>query len=248
MLARLDSRRLPGKALAAVAGRPLLDYPISRVPAALLDQPLILATSARQIDDPLAEFGRSMGLAVYRGDAEDVAGRLVAAARTHQLDAVLRLNGDSPFVDPELVALAVSAFRQRSVDMVTNLQPRSAPYGVSAEVISVAALESCLAGPLESGDREHVTPVLYRSLPRGRIAALTPSDAGYPDYGDTHGLARLCLTIDEPEDLISFRNFVAALKVPWEAVRVKDAVESGCFSRRVHLPIRAQQNGAHPDS
>ena len=57
-----------------------------------------MATSTEASDDPVAEFCEQAGVAVHRGSLEDVASRVLDAARAHDLDAFVRINGDSPFL------------------------------------------------------------------------------------------------------------------------------------------------------
>src|SRR4051812_7803637 len=111
ILARLDSNRLPGKALRDIAGRPLVGYVVDLCrQVAGVDQ-VVLATSNRAVDEPLARFARSEGIACVRGDTEDVAGRFLYAMESTGFAGALRVNGDSPLNRPALLARAVEVFR-----------------------------------------------------------------------------------------------------------------------------------------
>ena len=55
ILARLDSTRLPGKALRQVKGVPLIGYIIARAKRIPDLEVLVLATTERPLDDSLAE-------------------------------------------------------------------------------------------------------------------------------------------------------------------------------------------------
>ena len=56
LLARMDSRRLPGKGLLDLGGRPVLGLAADRLKRARLVSDVIIATSDRDVDTPLAEF------------------------------------------------------------------------------------------------------------------------------------------------------------------------------------------------
>src|SRR6185312_7877584 len=91
------------------------------------------------------------------------------AAKAAGFDALVRVNGDSPLLDPALVAEGVALFRAGGADLVTNVRPRSFPKGQSVEVIAVAALAAAMAETRDPADREHVTPFLYAHPERFRI-------------------------------------------------------------------------------
>lgn len=216
IVARLDSRRLPGKALAAVLGAPLLWYIVSRVQLVrAFAGRVVVATSDRPVDNLIADYCHAQGWPVFRGPADDVAGRVLACAQQHGWDWFARVNGDSPFTDPELLAEACEAAELGDFDLVTNLQPRSFPYGVSVELIRTQFYRQAYAqfrGPV---DREHVTRYLYDRLADVRYINITHRG------GDLSGER---LTIDTPSELQAFRGFVAGQHRDWLDVTYADAV------------------------
>ena len=176
VLARLDSRRVPRKMLADLAGKPLLVRVIERVRQA---GPVILATSDRTTDDELEKTARELGIAVYRGSAADVLGRLIAAAEMGGFDPVIRISGDSPFVDPSLIRLMVDEHQKRKVDVTTNVMPRTFPPGNSVEVLSLAALRRVSELTSSTSDREHVTTYFYNNPQLFKIYNHTAPHQGY---------------------------------------------------------------------
>lgn len=210
---RMSSRRLPGKTLADVAGRPLLWYVHSRLEP--LDMPVIVATSDQDDDDAIAAYCRTARLPCHRGSLADVAGRLLDAARAHGLDSFARVNGDSPFVDRELLRSAFAALESEDLEFVTNLVPRTYPYGVAVEVVRSATYESVLAEAGSDGDREHATQAMYR-----RLASLRHRRLVLP-AGD---LSARSLTIDTAAELEAFRLFVASRHEAWDRTTYHDAI------------------------
>jgi spore coat polysaccharide biosynthesis protein SpsF (cytidylyltransferase family) len=216
VVGRMDSRRLPGKVLADVAGAPLLAYVVSRVRLVrALAGRVVVATSDRPLDDPIAELCRAEGWPVFRGSAEDVAGRVLACATEHGWDWLARVNGDSPFTDPELLAEACEAAELGDLNLITNLQPRSFPYGVSVELIRTGFYRQAYARFRDAGDYEHVTRYLYAHLTYTRFVNI-------PHRGED--LSSFRLTIDTPDDLTTFRRFVGSLHRDWLDVTFADAV------------------------
>jgi spore coat polysaccharide biosynthesis protein SpsF len=200
IFARMDSRRLPGKSLVDLNGRPLLHYVVARAKRARCD--VIVATSDRAVDEPIVSFARTEGVPCFRGSADDVAGRALACAEQHGLDAIVRISGDSPFIDPELIDQLAGSFvaGSGSIDIATNTFPRTYPPGLSVEVISRSTLRKVTGETQDREDREHVTRYIYAKPDRFRIRNC-PSDVRY-DPG-------LQLTVDDPNDLDRARWMVS---------------------------------------
>ena len=65
--ARMGSTRLPGKVLAGLAGKPVLAWVVRAARAALGTDDVWVATSTSAADDPVVDWCRSNGVAMYRG-------------------------------------------------------------------------------------------------------------------------------------------------------------------------------------
>ena len=81
IFARMDSTRLPGKALKPLAGQPVLGRVIRRLSQSGEIDGIVVCSSDRAIDDPIAAFAEDKKVGLFRGSAEDVLGRAAAAAR-----------------------------------------------------------------------------------------------------------------------------------------------------------------------
>jgi spore coat polysaccharide biosynthesis protein SpsF (cytidylyltransferase family) len=205
--ARMTSRRLPGKALINVHGKPLLSFLIERVKNCTLIDDAILATSSHPSDDPLEIFAKNQSIAVYRGSLENVAERLCNAARSNQADGLVRICGDSPLIDPNLIDQLVYLFRSSpGVDLVTNVQTRTFPKGQSIEVISVSALESKVSAGLTEEEKEHATLSFYKSSDQSNKLSVTRS----PDISSVQ------LSVDNKRDLKIFEAITRFLGEPYE--------------------------------
>lgn len=100
--ARMGSERLPGKILAPLGGRPLLDRLVSRIMRARVAQ-WWLATSEHPSDDVTAAWGFELGLRVFRGAERDVLSRFLAIAAEAEADWLVRVTADNPFLDGILI-------------------------------------------------------------------------------------------------------------------------------------------------
>ena len=190
--ARMSSSRFPGKMLAELHGTPLVIHVCRRVAQATQVAQVVLATSDLAEDDPLAAAVTAAGFPVFRGSREDVLGRFTAAAKAHDADVVVRITGDCPLVDPDLIDAVLTRFSTGDVGYASNIAPPSFPDGLDCEVTSLAALEAACAEALPGHDREHVTPFI-RSRPERWPAANHACAAG--DFSDYHW------SVDRPEHL-----------------------------------------------
>lgn len=204
VFARADSRRLPNKCFRTIGGRPMLARALDRVAAT--GRPVVLATSTRPVDDPIADFAAEAGIDCVRGSAEDVLGRAAAVLAHTGAPALVRISGDSPFIDPALIEAVVALFEAERPDLATNVFPRSFPPGQSVEVIAADALRQADAEAADPADREHVTTWFYRQPERFRIA----NHAVDPAFD-----SRLKFAVDTADDL-AFADRLAA-SVPDDA-------------------------------
>lgn len=170
---RMSSRRLPGKALRTVRGIPVISHVVERLRRARQLDGLWIATSREADDDVIADWANANKVSVYRGGIDDVAGRILATARRAGADAVVRISGDSPLIDPAIVDAAVAIYRRERPDIVTNVFPRTFPKGQSVEVIATHAIARAHPRMSEAADREHVTTWFYADTSRARIESLS---------------------------------------------------------------------------
>lgn len=120
--ARYGSTRLPGKPLIEIAGVTLLERVarVARRAAALAgNAEVIVATD----DERIADHARAIGCAVAMTDAaiSSGSGRACAAAlaRAERPAFVVNLQGDAPFVPPEVVAALLAAIRRSGAAVAT---------------------------------------------------------------------------------------------------------------------------------
>ena len=197
---RMTSRRLPGKILADIAGRPQLQRVVERARAAGVFDAVVVATSTNETDDPVEVFCRKEGIPCIRGSLEDVLDRYAAAAAASGADIITRLTADCPLLDPAVIRRIVIAFDPTKHDYVSNSLERTFPKGLDTEVFSRAALIKAAEGAHAPNEREHVTPYMHNPA-LFRIAQVKQKD----------DRSSLRWTVDYPEDLAFVRAVFAEL-------------------------------------
>ena len=163
VLSRFDSSRLPGKALRLVNGKALIEYVLERANKVQGLCDVVVATSSRTVDDPIAKFCHDNEIKIYRGSGDDVANRFLDCMKENDWDAAIRINGDSPLHSDVLLSQAVEMYTSNDIDLITNVFPRSYPIGMSIELISQLALRSAYAKMIKDSNFEHVTEYFYEN-------------------------------------------------------------------------------------
>jgi N-acetylneuraminate synthase/N,N'-diacetyllegionaminate synthase len=168
IICRYSSARLPGKILKEINGRTVLSYIVERAQKVAAETPIVVATSTDETDDPIAAYCQRVGLQVFRGDLDDVAGRLLACAQANKWDFVVRVNGDNLFLDSQNLAEMLAIARTAVFDFVSNVPGRTFPYGMSIEIVRTSFYREALAKMQEASHREHVTSWLYENPDFGK--------------------------------------------------------------------------------
>ena len=203
IFSRMDSQRLPGKALKPFAGRALLGHVIDRARGAGKADAVIVATSDRPRDDAIAAFAEKEGVGVFRGSHLDVLGRGIACAEANRLDALGRICGDSPFISPALIDEMIDVHRDSNAEVTTNAQERTFPPGMTFEIISLRALQRLGQLASDPYDREHMTPFIYKNPGKFRIHNVTSG---------IEGSEKVPLTVDSADDLVQANWLVHRLR------------------------------------
>jgi len=169
LLARMGSTRLPGKAMLPLAGKPMLQFLADRVGAARAVDRVAIATSTAPEDDALATLAAELGLECHRGSADDVLGRLLAAAQASGDEQIIEVLGDNAMVHADLIDDVFERFGADRLDYaasLTNEYPHAAAglrrfaLGVRVQVLSVDALTRCAGRAKGARYREHTSAYL----------------------------------------------------------------------------------------
>lgn len=210
--ARLGSTRLPGKIMQEIGGRTVLDHDIARLQQVRGADCVVIATTDKDSDTPVAEAAAAAGAIVFRGDEQDVLARYLGAARAVDADVIMRVTSDCPLIDPEICAAVLALRADTNADYAANNMPRLFPHGLDCEAFTREALERASVEATAPYDREHVTPWLRRAPGLRRANLVGP---GWPANQQRW-------TLDFPEDLDFFTALFAELprkRIPsWQEV------------------------------
>ena len=138
---RVNSTRLPKKALLPIHGRPMFLRIWDRLALCPALDSVVVLTSHDDANEPIRAIcaRESVGCVSAETDA-DVLGRFVAALERTGAEALVRITSDCPFADPAVIRDVVGAFKRDDYDYASNVLPRSFPDGLDVEVISADAI------------------------------------------------------------------------------------------------------------
>jgi 3-deoxy-manno-octulosonate cytidylyltransferase (CMP-KDO synthetase) len=120
--ARFHSTRFPGKPLADLAGKPLIEHVYRRTAAASSVGAVVVATDDPRIVEAVESFG---GVARLTGRSHRTGtDRLAEVADDLTADIVVNVQGDEPLVEPEMIEEAIRPLADDAALMMTTLRRR----------------------------------------------------------------------------------------------------------------------------
>jgi len=233
--ARYHSTRLPGKALADIAGRPMIEHVCRRAAEARTVAGVIVATDDERIARVVEGFGGTAWMT--RGDHATGTDRLAEVAAALSCRIVVNVQGDEPLLDPAVIdAVVQPLLDDEGLEMATACRPLRAPeeYASPAVVkvvrdLSGRALYFSRAPIPHARDggalfppmaRVHLGLYAYRRDVLVRLAALPPVEIERTESLEqlralAHGVGihvvetrHHSIGVDTPEDLAHVRQWL----------------------------------------
>ncbi len=137
--ARMSASRLPGKPLADIAGKPMIQHVWERASAADI-APVYVATDHQEIADVIRAAGGEA--VITRDDHPSGSDRVFEALQIIDPDEsfkiVLNLQGDLPEMDPAIPAALVAALDRSGADLATLVTPSTAEEAARPQVVKAA--------------------------------------------------------------------------------------------------------------
>jgi 3-deoxy-manno-octulosonate cytidylyltransferase (CMP-KDO synthetase) len=137
--ARYASTRFPGKPLALIAGKPLIQHVVEQCQKAKSLSEIIVATDDTRIFEAAHNFCR---VEMTLPDHPSGSDRIAEVAGRISCDAIVNIQGDEPLIDPSVIDGVANALFQSAADL------QSAGAGFSADYKSAALCEMSTAATL----------------------------------------------------------------------------------------------------
>lgn len=171
--ARMSSSRYPGKMLAPFKGTPLIQHIVQKCKNSSQAEKVVVLTSSDLSDDPLAFYLEHSGVNCYRGSLTNVNSRFQEALKIFPCSHFVRICGDSPYINTELIDQIIMIAKAKNCDIVSNVMERTFPKGQSVEVIKSKPFLEINSNTLSEKETEHVTPYIYNNLEKYNFLSIT---------------------------------------------------------------------------
>ena len=195
--ARMGATRLPGKMMKDLLGKPVIAHVVDRVRLCKNVDNIWIATTESDSDDVLYNWAKDNSINCYRGSEKDVLDRYYRAAKKANADIIVRITGDCPLHDPDVIDRVISEFTSES-DYVSNIHPPTFPDGLDVEVFSFSSLEKAWQEATLASEREHVTPYIWKN----------PHIFRMKNVENDEDLSQYRITLDTKEDLLLIKNIL----------------------------------------
>jgi|WetSurMetagenome_2_1015567.scaffolds.fasta_scaffold110364_2 spore coat polysaccharide biosynthesis protein SpsF (cytidylyltransferase family) len=158
--ARMSSSRLPEKMMMELNGIPVIEQVFRQLSFSKKINQRVLATSVDASDNKLFDWAVKKNIPCIRGSLDDVLDRFYNAAKIMKADIAIRVTGDCPLIDPEIIDKTIQMHLENEFDYTSNANPPTFPDGYDVEVVNFSSLEKAWKEAGLKSEREHVTPYI----------------------------------------------------------------------------------------
>ena len=194
--ARASSVRLKRKIFQLIEDKTILEHVINNVKSANSIKNIIIATSKNEDDNETCELCNKLNIEFFRGDLKNVASRFYEIIMIHQAEKFMRINADSPLIDPSLIDQFVNYYDLGLNDIITNVLKRSFPKGQSIEIFNSKIFIDGYNKFSNYDQKENVTKYFYENNLNYKILNIE-NKLSYSDIN---------LSVDTLEDLKKLRQ------------------------------------------
>lgn len=156
---RLKSKRLKRKALLPLGDTPLIVQLVNRLKYCKLVNKIVICTSTNPEDDELEKISTTNSISFYRGSELNLLNRFLEASKKFNAKNIVRVTGDNPLTDPEIIDKMLKAHISKNYDYTYC---DSVPVGVRSEVINREVLNFCNKNVNNPNNSEYMTWMLNR--------------------------------------------------------------------------------------
>lgn len=226
--ARLGGERFPGKVIENICGVPMIARIVYRLSSIMKDsayQNSKIVVACPRYSDKIEEvLKRNLMIKMMTKQVfyespdvreDDVLGRFASVARAYDSKAVVRVTGDCPLIDPDLIKEAMGIYKEGKYNFIT-LGP-SYPEGLDFEIFDSKLLIDADKNATSTADREHVTPYIWKGKTQIRV------NQYYMECNDH--LGEHSWSVDTDSDMALIRMIYANLsefdknyKILWDVV------------------------------
>ena len=197
---RMKSTRLLRKALLPIGEIPSVERCLSQCLALKGVDDVILATSTLEEDAILSKYLVGEQALLWKGDPDDVISRYLGACDHYNIDVVIRVTADCPFVLPEIMEILLKSHFETGADYTVA---NEFAVGTSAEIMNVEALKTIKSHFEVAEYSEYMTWYFQNNPDYFKLNYVSLPDELVRNYR---------ITLDYPEDLSMFESVIQKCK------------------------------------
>lgn len=220
--ARMNSTRLPGKAMKKIGDYPMLFHVIKQTLSSQYIDDVVIATTTSSKDKQIVDFCKTNDIKYFRGLTCDVLDRYYNCAKSFSLDHIIRISSDCPFIDPKIIDRVIEKFLKKKYHYVGNNLEKlqncwknsicNFPQGMVVEISSFRTLEKAWKNAKKSSEREHVFPYVQ----------FNPKIFQITNIKNKKNLSHIRCTVDEKSDLKFVREIWKRFPKSKKIIHMKD--------------------------
>ena len=186
--ARLTSSRFPNKIMQKIGDKSIIEHLLSRAKRSKKINDIVLAIPNNKKNIDIKKNFKKVNF--FLGSENDVLDRYYKAAKKFRASTVVRICGDCPFIDPNIIDKIINIYENNDYDYVSNTITPTFPDGLDVEVFSFDVLKKAWLKAKTKNDREHVTPFILKDKSLKKF-----------NFKYKYDLSKIRFTIDEKLDL-----------------------------------------------
>lgn len=219
--ARSDSKRLPRKHFKILNDKlnlSVLDYCIKRCKRSQINN-IILCTSNNKNDKIFEEYAKKNYIKIFKGSKNNVLKRYIDCAEKFDISDIVRITGDCPLVDRNIINSLLNIYKKNNYDYVSNVNPPTFPDGLDVEIFSLSSLKKSYLENKTILNKEHITFHIRKNCKFKKFNMIHKNK----------NLSKIRWTVDTENDLKLIRNIIMEFH-PKIHFSWKDIYKSGKFN------------------
>jgi spore coat polysaccharide biosynthesis protein SpsF (cytidylyltransferase family) len=142
---RLQSKRLPKKALKKIDGKPMIQLLVERLQKNKEIDDIIICTTDHPSDDELVKFLEKINVVCYRGSVNDILDRFLKTAEKFEPDFIIAVDGDDIYTDTNIIKKIITEFKKSNADcyQITGVPVGFTPIGFkTSTLVKICSLKN----------------------------------------------------------------------------------------------------------
>lgn len=200
VVARVESKRLPNKALLKINNQSLIEHLLIRLNKNKKNKELLLCTTKRMADNQLIKICKKNNIKFFRGSIENVLDRIINGIKKYQHNIIVRITGDDILIDTDYMDIAINHLIENNLDYVDH---KDLPSGTETEIFDRETLTFIHRTANDLTGTEYLTNYIKNN----KIIFKTDTAPVLKKHA-----SNLRLTIDTKKDFIFVKDFLIKME------------------------------------